>query len=498
MGYSPEITEYIGPIYKEKQRRLEEQEVIIKKIIIKIHQLKDKWCYPIIFPLRTNPPGMTVEEQKEYYENERVLCETLRRATSEIYRRRIKTCHNTRDQDEEINRWKQWIEEITLKERELAKRIKEMQKDSVQWSEQATNLEPKDITIDDTLPSAPAQQVLHDNIHREHTIPGIVYSTEVSRTSSTSRPTDDEARQSQEEAIELCKKICSVTEDEDAHSEVRAREEKNKKNLINSREFVESIRRRPERTTPRNQDERNNRRRIRNYVAPSEEALRTMLERQTEALAAEREETLQRFIQAVQQGMQDYRRTQENSKSPRRRRRSEQRNSEIEGNERVTEVPPPSTLPPQGYQYRNPVYDLEQKFGEEVTPVVDQTQSTKTYLLDETKEEPTPVRVDYDPKNPEKHPNVSFPKTSQPRRARYEETEGDVSETEMKRTYKKGNRERENNYPGNTTTENTQNVPLVAHAGGGSDPPGPGGGPGKGPPDDGTGGDRDYHRRRKE
>ena len=149
MGYGPEITEYIGPIYEEKQRRLEEQEVIIRKIIIKTHQLKDKWCYPIIFPLRTNPPGTTVEEQKEYYKNERVLCETLRRATSEIYRRRIKTCHNTRDQDEEINRWKQWIEEITLKERELAKRVKEMQKDSVQWSEQATNLEPKDITIDD-------------------------------------------------------------------------------------------------------------------------------------------------------------------------------------------------------------------------------------------------------------------------------------------------------------------------------------------------------------
>ena len=212
-------------------------------------------------------------------------------------------------------------------------------------------------------------------------------------------------------AIELCKKICSVTEDEDTHSEVRAREEKNKKNLINSREFVESIRRRPERTTPRNQDERNNKRRIRNYVAPSEEALRTMLERQTEALAAEREETLQRFIQVVQQGMQDYRRTRENSRSPRRRRRSEQRNSEIEGDERVTEVPPPSVLPPQGYEYRNPVYDVEQKFGEEVTPVVDQTQSTKTYLLDETQEEPTPVRVDYDPKNSEKHPNVSFPRT---------------------------------------------------------------------------------------
>ena len=313
MGYGPEITEYIGPIYEEKQRRLEEQEIIINKIITKIHQLKDKWCYPIIFPLRTNPPGTTIEEQKKYYENERILCESLRRATSEIYRRRIKTCHDTRDKDEEINRWKQWIEEITVKERELAKRIKEIQKDSVQWSEQTTNLEPKDITVDDTLPSGPAQQVLHDNIHREHTIPGIVYSTEVSRTSSISRPTDDEARQSQEEAIELCKKICSVTEDEDAHSNVRAREEKNKKNLLNSREFVESIRRKPERTTPRNQDERNNRRRIRNYIAPSEEALRTMLERQTETLAVEREETLQRFIQAVQQGMQDYKRTQENS-----------------------------------------------------------------------------------------------------------------------------------------------------------------------------------------
>ena len=131
MGYGPEITEYIGPIFEEKQRRLEEQETIVKKIVMKIHQLKDKWCYPIIFPLRINPPGTTMEEQKEYYENERVLCETLRRATSEIYQRRIKTCRNTRDQNEEINRWKQWIEEITLKERELAKRIKEMQKDSV-------------------------------------------------------------------------------------------------------------------------------------------------------------------------------------------------------------------------------------------------------------------------------------------------------------------------------------------------------------------------------
>ena len=46
------------------------------------------------------------------------------------------------------------------------------------------------------------------------------------------------------------------------------------------------------------------------------------------------------------------------------------------------------------------IFDAEQKFGEEVTPVVDRTQSTKTYLLDETKEEPTPVRIDYDPKYP--------------------------------------------------------------------------------------------------
>ena len=231
-----------------------------------------------------------------------------------------------------------------MKEREIAKKIEEMQKDSAQWSEQVTNREPKDITIDDTLPPAPAQRVLHENNHRKHTIPGIVYSTEVSRTSSTSRPTDDEARKSQEEAIDLCKKICSVTEEEDAYSDVRVREQKNKKNLINSREFVEGIRKRPERTTPRNQDERNNRRKIRNYIAPSEEALRIMLERQTEVLAADREETLQRFIQAVQQGMWDYRRTQENSRTPRGRRRSEQRNSGIEGDERITEVPPPSPL----------------------------------------------------------------------------------------------------------------------------------------------------------
>ena len=74
--------------------------------------------------------------------------------------------------------------------------------------------------------------------------------------------------------------------------------------------------------------------------------------------------------------------------------------------------------------------------------MVDQTQSTKTYLLDETKEEPTPVKVDYDPKNPKERPNISFPVLSQPRRTRYEGTEGDVSETEMKRTYKKGDRER--------------------------------------------------------
>ena len=47
--------------------------------------MKDKWCYPIIFPLTTIPPGTTVEEQMVYYENERVLCDTLRRATSEIY-----------------------------------------------------------------------------------------------------------------------------------------------------------------------------------------------------------------------------------------------------------------------------------------------------------------------------------------------------------------------------------------------------------------------------
>ena len=496
MGYGSEITEYIGPIYEEKQRRLEEQEAVIKKIVTKIHKLKDKWCYPIIFPLRVDPPGTTVEEQKEYYETERILCETLRRATSEIYQRRIKTRHDIRDQDEEVNRWKQWIDEITLKEREIAKKIGEMRKDSAQWSEQVTNLEPKDITIDDTLPPTLAQRVLHENNHRERTVPGIVYSREVSRTSSTSRPTDDEARQSQEEAIDLCKKICSVTEDEDAYFNVRAREQKNKKNLINSREFVESIRKRPEKTTPRNQDEKNSRRKMRNYIAPSEEALRIMLERQTEVLAADREETLQRFIQAVQQGMQEYRRTQQNARIPQGRQRSEQRSSGVEGDERVTEVPPPSSLPPQGYTYKNPVYETEQKFGEEVTPVVDQTQSTKAYLLDETKEEPTPVEVDYDPKNPEERPNISFPVTSHPRRTRYEGTEGNVSETEMKRTYKKGDRERENNYPGNTTNEGAQNVPLVAHAGGGSDPPGPGGGPGKGPPGDGSGGDRDYYSRR--
>ena len=220
MGYGPEITEYIGPLYEEKQQKFEEQEIIVKKIIIKIHQMKDKWCYPIIFPLTTIPPGTTVEEQKVYYENERVLCETLRRATSEIYQRRIKAYQDPRDQDKEINRWKQWIAKITLKEKELAERIKEMQKDSAQWSGGTTNLEPKDITVDDTLPLTPAQRVLQDNVDRERTVPGIVYSREVSRTNSTSRPTDDEARQSQEEAIELCKKICSVTEDEEPNTDV--------------------------------------------------------------------------------------------------------------------------------------------------------------------------------------------------------------------------------------------------------------------------------------
>ena len=62
--------------------------------------------------------------------------------------------------------------------------------------------------------------MLQDNVDREHTVPGIVYSREVSRTNSTSRPTDDEARQSQEEAIELCKNICSVTEDEEPYADV--------------------------------------------------------------------------------------------------------------------------------------------------------------------------------------------------------------------------------------------------------------------------------------
>ena len=495
MGYGPEITEYIGPIFEEKQKRLEEQEAVIKKVVTKIHQLKDKWCYPIIFPLRANPPGVTIEEQKEYYENERIVCETLRQATSEIYQRRIKTRHDVQEQSEEVNRWKQWIDEITLKENEIAKKIEEMRRDNAQWNEQVTNLEPKDITIDNTLPPTPAQRVLHENNYRKHTVPGIVYSREVSRTSSVSRPTDDEARQSQEEAIDLCKKICSVTEDEDAYSSVRAREQKNKKNLINSREFVESMGKRPEKTTPRSQDDRNNRRKMRNFIAPSEEALRIMLERQTEVLAADREETLQRFISAVQQGMQEYRRTQENSRTPRRRPRSEQRSLGVEEDEKITEVPPPPFVPPQGHKYKNPIYEVEQKFGEEVTPVADQTQSTKTYLLDETKEEPTPVRVDYDPKNPEGRDNISFPIIPQPRQMRYEGTEGNVSETDMKRTYKKGDRERENNYPGNTTHEGTQSVPLVAHAGG-SDPPGPGGGPGKGPPGDGSGGDRGHHRRR--
>ena len=72
---------------------------------------------PDNFPLRANPPGVTIEEQKEYYENERIVCETLRQATSEIYQRRIKTRHDVQEQSEEVNRWKQWIDEITLKEK---------------------------------------------------------------------------------------------------------------------------------------------------------------------------------------------------------------------------------------------------------------------------------------------------------------------------------------------------------------------------------------------
>ena len=131
MGYGPEITDYIGPIYEQRQKKFEEQEVIVKKIIIKINQLKDKWCYPIIFPLMTISPGITKEEQMIYYENERVLCETLRQATSEIYQRRIKTYQDPQGQNEEVNRWKQWIEEITLKERELRDRVKDLRKNRV-------------------------------------------------------------------------------------------------------------------------------------------------------------------------------------------------------------------------------------------------------------------------------------------------------------------------------------------------------------------------------
>ena len=263
MGYGPEITEYIGPIYEEKQRRFEQQEVITKKIIIKIHQLKDKWCYPIIFPLTTIPSGTTEQEQMAHYENERVLCETLRRATSEIYQRRMKTYQDPRDQEKEINRWKQWIDQITLKEKELAEKIKEIHKRKDPWNGETTNLEAKDMSVDETSLKTPAQQVLHDNVNREHSVPGIVYSTEVSRTNSTSRPTDDEARQSQEEAIELVKKICSVTEDDDPYAEVRMREEKNKKNLVNSKEFVKNVRKKSEKGVPRKQDEKNNKKRLR-------------------------------------------------------------------------------------------------------------------------------------------------------------------------------------------------------------------------------------------
>ena len=497
MGYGPEITEYIGPIYEEKQRRFEQQEILIKKIIIKIHQLKDKWCYPIIFPLTAIPSGTTEQEQMMYYENERVLCETLRRATSEIYQRRIKTYNDPKDQEEEINRWKQWIAQITLKEKELAEKMKEIHKGREPWDGGTTDLEAKDMSVDDTSPTTPAQQVLQDNANREHSVPGIVYSREVSRTNSTSRPTDDEARQSQEEAIELVKKICSVTEDEEPYSEARRKEEKNKKNLVNSREFVENVRRRTEKVTPRRQDERNSRKRIRNYTTNTEEALRAMIEEQTEKLVVEREEMLKRFIQEIQQGMQNFSENRRSSDDSRRRRGNEQEDPIVEVNKGKTDMRPPRPPPPQTYQYRNPIFDLEQKFGEEVTPINDQSQTTKTYLLDETKEEPTPVRVDYDPKYSDKNPNVSFPVTLQPKQTRYEESVEPTSETELKRTHKKGERERENNYPGNTTAENTQSVPIVSHAGGGSDPPGPGGGPGKGPPDNGSGGDRDYRRRRQ-
>ena len=229
MGYGPEITDYIGPIYEERQQKFEEQEMVVKKIIDKINQLKDKWCYPIIFPLMTIQPGTTDEEQRAYYENERVLCETLRQATSEIYQRRIKTCQDPQAQNEEVNKWKQWIKKITLKERELGYKIESLRRNRVEQTREKTILESKDMTVDTTLPLTPAQQVLQENVHREHLVPGIVYSREVSRSSSTSRPTDDEARQSQEEAIELCRKIFSVTEDEEPYANVRIREEKNKK-----------------------------------------------------------------------------------------------------------------------------------------------------------------------------------------------------------------------------------------------------------------------------
>ena len=96
-------------------------------------------------------------------------------------------------------------------------------------------------------------------------------------------------------------------------------------------------------------------------MRPSEEALRIMLERQTEVLAADREETLQRFISAVQQGMQEYRRTQENSRTPRRRPRSEQRSLGVEEDEKITEVPPPPFVPPQGHKYKNPIYGSRTK-----------------------------------------------------------------------------------------------------------------------------------------
>ena len=87
-----------------------------------------------------------------------------------------------------------------------------------------------------------------------------------------------------------------------------------------------------------------------------------MIEEQTEKLVAEREEMLKRFIQEIQQGMQSFNETRGSTNVSRRRRGSGQEDPNVKGDERKTDIRP-QPPPPQTDQYRNPIFDLEQKFG---------------------------------------------------------------------------------------------------------------------------------------